>query len=216
MNNFWFFGDSFTEGAGCIPTYEFYEKYPEIRDKKWTTIVSDTLGFREKNLGNGGTANDTILRTILQNIPFMEPGDVVSISSTHPVRVEYIHPITLETVWTNTTAVDDDLLKDLDKEYRYAMVDYISLFINQDHLIGPWVKYHTDRFQLIADILKNLNITTFIWDVHPYIHKFESIYKYTDERIEDYHWSWNGHREFANLFLNEFVKDNLHDKRRVL
>jgi hypothetical protein len=211
MKNSWFFGDSFTYGFGCLPTYEFYEKYPLERDKIWTTMVSEHLNTKEKNFGIGGNSNPYIIKQILENLPKFKKGDYVFIGSTFPYRIVYpdrnndkINTLIFDMVLFDKPDSDseknylDKFIPDLDE--RKIILDFISSSVFNDE--KTWDSYYKVQYNGIVSLLNKIGINAYLWNRH-HMSKHESITSFTNSHIIDNHWSWNGHKTFFNYIIDK-------------
>ena len=213
VKNSWFFGDSFTNGDGCNPEHEYYEKYPPEGNKIWTTLVSDSLNTKENNLGIGGNSNPYIIKQILENLVNFKKGDYVFISSTLPYRLVYpssninqidtlvtdffltgTHPD--KSKWPNYL---DDFIPNLDE--RKVLLDFISnSFFGKEDM---WNEYYNNQYNDIVNFLNTIGINSYFELSPSHWNKHEMIREASNGDIEDNHWSWNGHKTFYKYIMDK-------------
>ena len=86
MKKCWFFGDSFTRGDNCHKGDPYYELTYKEGCKRWTTIVSEKLNYKEINTAAGGMSNMAIITQIITNMSKMKKDDYAIITNTLPHR----------------------------------------------------------------------------------------------------------------------------------
>ena len=208
----WFFGDSFTHGDGCLPTFDFYEKYPSERNKIWTTLVSENLNTKEKNFGIGGNSNPYIPKQVLENLPKFKKGDYVFIGSTYSYRIVYPNKTEnkINTLIFDSVVFDkplaapykklylDEFVPDIDE--RALIVDFIAASTFDSEKM--WDSYYKTQYKGIVSLLNKIGINAYLWS-HKLHTKHESIIESTNRDIIDNHWSWNGHKTFSNYIIDK-------------
>jgi hypothetical protein len=133
-NRLWAFGDSFTQGYGCIYGDEYYHKHYKEGDRLWPDHLGALLGLEAINKGSSGASNDKILDTILHNYKDVKKGDTVIISMNYPQRLDVEIPYkdnnALDTVTTNNKldfskgfAFENYKLSMNPMEYEYSSID---------------------------------------------------------------------------------------------
>lgn len=198
----WFFGCSMTYGAGCKPGDLYHSKYYKDGDKIWTQIVSETLGYNEKNMGVPGSGNIEILRLILENKDNIKPNDIIIVGVTDGSRIQ---SFVIENSAIVPTSVNHWMMetypwkdKGLDKEY----VDSLNQYMINCRLryINDHINYDCNLIKNIIELIKPSNYLTWgpeLW------HNFELICQHTNNEIYDFHWSFNGHRQMSDWILEK-------------
>lgn len=214
----WFFGDSFTNGDGCIPNNAapYYEDYPQIREKIWTTLVSEHFNRDEVNLGESGGSNDWILNTILDNLYQIEDEDIVILSDTQPsrhllprVQDGIIHCFApgQESIWDYHVNNREDAIKPDDWEkMKHSLVDYVYYF--RHNYFELWESYYLERFQNLQKYFDKRGIKNLFWSYKLWYEKqldFELIKDHMPH-IYNEHFSWKGHKQFAQHILENYNK----------
>lgn len=198
MDKAWFFGDSFTYGSGCTPRGKYYKKYPEKREKLWTTIVAETKNLQEVNLGIPGSSIPVILNEILRTIPSIKSGDHVYMSDTAVTRFILPDPNTNKITSTVYGYLDGEQpVKEKSTTFNYVencIVPYLEM----------WGVYYFEQYNSIRKILMDKGAHVFFWShlVWSGEKKFHTIAQDTNGEVKDGHFSWQGHKEMAKMVLS--------------
>ena len=205
----WYFGCSFTYGAGCIPGDKYYDNYYKPGDKHWTTIVSEALSIEEINKDQNSASNMFILNSLASNIQDINSGDFVVIGMTDPSRVGFYHSNTDNSVKQMSAVAFDQVYPEgrfsrYMSEREFKAVQEYSICLQ-----GPnekkYESYYERIFKSYCSLLNKNNIKTYMWGF-PNWTDHETITFATKGKVEDRHWSYNGHRTFAEEVLRSFNK----------
>ena len=191
MKQLWTFGDSFTAGNGCLDVDLFTIKYKKSdEDVIWPKIVSKKLNFKLKNIGVGLFSNDKILDSIIENYEYINKNDLVIIGNTFYSRFDIPYNGKLITLSpTNLPKNNNKLLKDI-----IVLMDNKLLKNRQ-----------LNRILFIKNLLEKKGAKCIIWEVEEEWLKYENIKDITNGEINDSHWSYEGHKSFANKILNKLI-----------
>jgi len=204
MNKLFVFGCSFTHGNGCLPNEVYTQRYKKSEnDLIWPEYVSKKLNLKLFNFGKGAVGNDYIIDTIMQNFDLIDEGDVVIIEKTFSHRFD----ICTKTddgneVWETITPTSEFILK----EKGYSKNDIIPLIhtlsiIDSDLNNDRWIE-RFEFFKKIIGMHKKAKCCI-VWDLESGYHiKYERIVD-VDNSINDKHWSFKGHRMFAEEILEK-------------
>jgi hypothetical protein len=189
MKQLWTFGDSFTKGCGCLDGEPFNIKYKKSNeDKIWAEIVASKLNFKLKNIGVGLFSNDKILDSIIENYEYINKNDLVIIGNTFYSRFDIPYDGKLITLSpTNLPENNNKLLNDI-----IVLMDNELLKNRQ-----------LNRILFIKNLLEKKNVKCIIWEVEEEWIKYENIKDITNGKIHDFHWSYKGHKDFADYILNK-------------
>lgn len=204
MNNLFVFGCSFTHGNGCLPHEVYTEKYKKSEDDLiWPAYIAKKLNLKLFNLGMGGVGNDYIMDTIMQNFDLIGEGDIVIIQKTFSHRFDICAKDEAgKEIWETITPTSEFILK----EKGYSKNDIIHLMhtlsiIDSDLNNDRWIE-RFEFFKKIIEIHKKVKCCI-LWDLEAGYHiKWERIVD-VDSGINDGHWSFKGHRMFANEILEK-------------
>jgi len=214
MNKAWFFGCSFTYGAGL-----FLDRYkdvytPDESDIRWTQIVSEKFNLIENNLGQNSASNMYIINTISSNIDKIKEHDFVVIGLTDPTRVGFYHHNAPGTVKQMSAIAYDQTYPDgrfsrfMDKK-EFTAVQNFGKYIQ-----GPNEDAFSHYYRRVVNgyitLLNRINVKTFLWDYTMWP-QFNTISEHTNNKVHDRHWSFKGNRDFAN-----HVIDRLYEKDRYI
>jgi hypothetical protein len=221
MATVWTFGDSFTAGAGCVDNqpirdggYKYYNEYKKSDNDIWPNILGKTIGYTVKNIGKSGASNDYILDSIIDNFSMIEPNDVVIIEKTFHQRfdVPKLNSNEFHTQWAEVLHIHSIDLKrneyHKDKLEIETILNYAVLF--SDHKL--FKERQDKRFEFIKTLLNNKIHKILVWNVLDVVDdKFETIKLHTKGEIKDYHFSFNGHKQFS-----EFLYKKLFNKPEII
>lgn len=210
MSTLWCFGDSFTQGHGCEPGWEYYDNFKKDGDEKWAIHVSKEFGMDLMNCGSNGASNDYIIDSIMENYEKIKKNDIVIIGTTYHTRfdipnlkkikpVEFISSI----IGPHSSAKDFEMYMN-EKEYL-AAVDFFYYFVNNENYKLRTVR----RFSFLKRLLKSKDVKVIMWDVITHIQPYENIRKATDSKIDDYHFSFKGHKDFSEWIIRKIRNEQL-------
>lgn len=199
-NSCWFFGDSFTYGQRCHPGDIYYEDTYQDGDRRWTTIVSDTLEFNEKVIARPGDSNNGILHTLINNLTNIKSNDWVIVGDTRPYRLD-----TFNEYGERKNVINDPLEgKGYTRGEKTYILDYIyhEILPNENN----YIKFYEEMFNGILNELKLRNVNTIFWSHSLWyplsISKFSRITTDLNSEVDDAHWSWKGHEQFSKHILS--------------
>jgi len=192
----WFFGDSFTNGDGCMSEDPYYKKYPN--GKLWTTRVSSYLGMNEKKISRGGCSNQYLLNKLILNFPNFVEGDYVIFSDTIPTRTLWYdddnqerHSIVEETI---SGGEDTDS----------TILDYITGQLIPHE--NEWEKFYLYQYESLLNELQLRNVKVLFWSHrlwYPPNNTFQTIWEHTKGEIDNGHWSWYGHKQMYEYIIGK-------------
>ena len=212
MNKLWAFGDSYTYGAGCIPyEYErnpkYLHNYKKEGDDIWPNHLGKMLNLEVKNFGKPGVSNDYIIDSIIDQWDFIKENDYVIIGVTYHNRFDAPSKFSkaLSTIFWEVKDLDN--FEDFDREEMSALINFQYYFASHE----LYKKRHLKRINFLLKALKEKNIKTFIWyvDYILYTTKFEKIANATNGEIDDWHFSFKGHRNFADMVYKKLINSEL-------
>jgi hypothetical protein len=222
-NTLWAFGDSMTFGHGCnvdckSNTRLEYLPYKKEGDDIWSNHLSKMLDYDVVNLGKNGASNDYIFDAIIDNFDKIKPNDVVVINMTLHGRIEVPFKNGTYNILSgyekNKTSMDDkepqirhakNQTNESDDEKIEALINFQYHFSNHQF----YKDRHTKRFNFIKNILLKERDVRFVYlwslerDLGLYA-SFQTIYDATNGEVNDTHFSFNGHFNFAH-FLNSMI-----------
>lgn len=211
MRKIWFFGDSTTFCHGLRPGFEYWEKFPHLRNKTWVDYICDYFQGEEINFGFCGASNEDIKFRIITNLYKIDKDDVVIMQSTHPTRINVFDkhgdykPVHI--AFNNETSDDftKEELKNLKSFSKSFMVDNIQKYERRDTVI----------FLALKRELEKRKVKTIYWN-HQIMHQevrdffgWKNILEESGGLINDnYHLSWSSQESFANLILDNYKNGN--------
>lgn len=217
MNKLWIFGDSFSEPfskAKSIPWKAEYIQWKGYMPNCYGEIISDKLKLQHINLAIGGTDNYTILDSIINVLNPIDSADIIIIgwSSTLrfrlvntnntfntilPLRVDNgvklnkeVFPLELSKSTLEELAVNRDNLIYIDELNNYIKLLNFAFPNNKIIHWSPFLRQEKDGLlNTRSNSISNLN-------------HLERVTEETSGKIDDYHYSENGHIVLAEEFLN--------------
>lgn len=212
MSNLWTFGCSFTRGDGSLEQDLYTTKFKVTEnDLPWPYLLAKQLNLTLNNIGDSGISNETILDNIILNWDSINEGDYVIIGKTWSHRFDfpkYNDSLELRSIVYRGEEGDvkkwfDDITKDI---YTSTQIECIKIFSAEFATQQAYSNRHDVRFSFIKKaLLQHKKVKAcHIWDVESKWNDFELIVDATNKEINDYHWSFKGHRDFLN-YLNEFL-----------
>jgi hypothetical protein len=213
MNKIWGFGDSFTFGHGCRPDgplSEYYHNYKKSEDKIWLDWLGNYMDMRPVNVGECACSNDTIFDRIIENWNNIQKKDIVFIGTTFSHRFDIPLNNKLCTfLWLQKYWVENSALP----KYYNVTKEQIETVINFKYHFSDHELYKVrqlKRFSFLEQMFKEKEIKYLTWSVEEYtrLNSIETITKDTDGLINDNHWSFKGHKDFADIIYKK-VTNNL-------
>lgn len=206
-NTLWTFGDSMTFGHGCnelcvSETKQEYLIYKKEGDDVWPNHLGKLLNYDVKNLGKNGASNDYIFDSVIDNFDEIDSDDVVIINMTLHGRIEV--PIGDETLnvlstYENAIKIIGEGKSEEEKEKIEAVINFQYYFSNHKF----YKERHKKRFKFIEDKLKKDKKLKFfyMWSLEDDDDIYKSFNKIKDDtkgKIDDGHFSFKGHLDFAH------------------
>ena len=202
MNKLFVFGCSFTKGNGCLEGEPYTLKYKKSdKDLIWPEILAEELNLKLYNFGEPGKSNGGIIDSIIENFELIQKDDFVLIQKTFPYRFEaaFRQPKSLQHKLFTVTPHTYDLLlyEGYSKEESNALC---MVSVINDNI--AFSKKTEGLFNFIKKSILNKGARVcMIWDWMDYEDKYQIIQQ-ADKTINDAHWSYEGHRMFAEEIIN--------------
>jgi hypothetical protein len=211
MGTLWTFGDSMTFGHGCnklcvSETKKEYLKYKKEGDDIWVNHYGKLLNYNVVNLGKNGASNDYIFDTIIENFDNITKNDVVVINMTlHgrmdvPIRDEVINVLSS---YENAIKIMGESAEKDDREKIETILNFQYYFSNHQF----YKKRHRNRFEFVKNRFKNDKKIRFFYmwsleDDDGIYRSFQTIKQDTNGDINDTHFSFKGHLDFAHFLFS--------------
>lgn len=200
----WVFGDSHTSGHGCTPQFEYYQKYYKEGDKTWPEHLAEYLNTDLVNKGRGGSSNDMILDSIIDSFNDIEKDDIVVIGKTYSHRFDVPQNGQLIPVFRDwEECAPNGVVSQFTQEEIEVIVDFQYHFMNSPLFDLRWDK----RYEYIKGTLENGGCKVVVWDVNKELIRMETIFGATKGKVDDYHMSFQGHKDFFIYMWNKWLKD---------
>lgn len=207
MRKLWIIGDSFSvpfeepkEGPDSWKNrYCNYKGYPP---KFFGEIVCDKLSMGYEILTEGPNDNYRMIEIFTDNIHRFGAGDILSFGWTDLSRLRFVDTSTNKWEVVNAHNMKGVYYHNMsvDSLVEWASNRTHSLYIEE---LIRWTK-------LISSSIPNITVIHWSWINHEYF-PFEKIFDETNGLVNDFHWSENGHKQFADWFLDVYntkIKNN--------
>lgn len=210
MNTLWTFGDSFTFGHGCRPDGplpEYYDNYKKDGDDTWPNLLGSMLNTKVKNFGKCGASNDFIIDCIIDQWDNFKENDFIIIATTFHSRFDVPLKNKLSLSTNYWESVDLKNFVGDEREQMETIINFQYYFADNE----LYKIRHLKRFNFLHKLLRKHKIITFGWDV-PLLtesDRFEKIVHATDGKLDDYHFSFKGNKDFADMVYDRIKNPNL-------
>jgi len=213
---FYLFGDSFTEGIGLIKeddnSLNIYSLTTfDYTDFIWPNFLSKYTGEGVVNLGEGGASNHYIRESILKSVNSFSKGDTIIIGMTKSTRLSfpyynkvkedyrYIHVGPHSIDWVERrNKIGVKKWVDIDYSHMNVILNYYTETISrcEDYI------YNRDIELLdgLVSLLNSVGCRCIVWEDFLW-GETEGIADWTFGRLENYHWSPNGHKFFSTVLI---------------
>lgn len=211
MSTLWTFGDSMTFGHGCnsncvSDTKIEYSKFKKDGDDIWVNHLSRLLNCEIRNLGKNGVSNDYIFDTILDNFDNIKQDDIVIINTTLYGRIEVPIGDSLCNVLSSYEGAKNIINNSEDKnelEKIESVINFQYHFSNHQF----YKERHKNRFQFLKNRFVNDKKIRFffMWSLEDddgLYRSFQTIKDHTNGNVDDTHFSFRGHLDFAHYILS--------------
>lgn len=200
----WVFGDSHTAGHGCTPEFEYYQKYYKEGDKTWPEHLSEYLNVNLINKGKNGGSNDFILDIIMDSFNDIKEGDIVVIGKTYSHRFDVPQNDELIPIfWDWEVFAPKPIKSKFTEEEIEIIVNFMYHFMGSPLYDKRWDK----RYEWIKGIIEGKGCKVVVWDVTNELSRVETIFGVTKGKVDDYHMSFKGHKDFSIHMWNKWFKD---------
>jgi hypothetical protein len=201
MSKLWTFGDSFTAGNGTLLNEPYTKYWQSEEDVIWPLLLSKKLQIPVINKGMGLFSNDKIIDTIITNYHSIQGGDLVIIGKTFPFRADIPNKTDDELL-----TIAPNHLNSIQNRYSKTEIESINqmLVLFDSEVITQRQDF---RFNFLKQLLTQ-RATCIIWSSKLFF-KFETIRQATDHFIDDSHWSYKGHKDFADFMYSEIISNNI-------
>lgn len=211
MSTLWTFGDSMTFGHGCnencvSDTKIDYLKYKKDGDDIWVNHLSRLLNCEIRNLGKNGVSNDYIFDTILDNFDNIKQDDIVVINTTLYGRMDVPIGDSLCNVLSSYEGAKN-IIKNSEDENELEKIESVINF--QYHFSNH--QFYKERHKNRFNFLKNRFINDkkirffFMWSLEDddgLYRSFQTIKDHTNGNVDDTHFSFKGHLDFAHYIFS--------------
>ena len=197
MKKLWIIGDSFssdfnepTEGPDSWKN--LYCDYKGYNPKFFGHFVSEDLNMDYEILTKGIFDNYKMIELFVDNMDRFNEGDIISFGWTATARIRFVDESTNQWEVINSRGMKGDVFKGM------TVSTLSEIAVNRDHEL--YTKELIKWTKLINKSLPNVSIIHWTWTNNSYF-RYERISDETEKKLNDLHWSENGHRQFADWFI---------------
>lgn len=200
MSTLWVFGDSFSASYTLETSWSrSYIKWKGYQPKVFGDYVSENINYDFINKALMGSDNYTILEQFCDSYPLFKDDDVVIIGWTSYYRFRVV------------TDADQWLFLHPQHENVLSGVKNISKQTVEEIIVNRSNKKYLDELNIWIKFIDNIKTKTKIIQWSPFelginvniLNGYECVTRETNFEIVDGHFSENGHREIANIFLDK-------------
>lgn len=215
-NTLWTFGDSMTFGHGCnddcvSETKIEYLEYKKDGDNIWTNHLGKLLNCKVNNFGKNGVSNDYIFDKIIDNFDNIRENDIVIINTTLYGRIDVPIGDSLCNVlssYEGAKKIIKDHINEEEKEKIEAVINFQYHFSNHQF----YKERHKNRFEFLRNRFVNDKKISFffMWSLEDddgIYRSFQTIKDHTNGKINDTHFSFKGHLDFAH-YIHSTMDNN--------
>ena len=203
MGKLWVFGDSLTAGNGCVNNiplrdggYNYFNEYKTEGDDIWPNILGQMIDLETINLGKSGACNDQIIDLIIDNYYKFNEDDIVIVGKTFHQRFDL--PNKENNDFTSYYGESLNVLyKDTkNDEKSQTIVNYGVLFCDSE----LYKHRQNKRFNFLKQTIEDKVKLFHVWDITDTFREgIETIRQHTNNKIKDIHFSFNGHKQMAEI-----------------
>jgi hypothetical protein len=209
MKTLWIFGDSYSYGYELTKGHPYY-KYKKEEDASYVSHLGKHFQMKVENYATPGWGNINILHDLLRNSPKISKEDIVIVGTSESARTqsfEYAYDKSKVFQASFGYKFDDH---DFNKSTQEVHTQYPSSMEN--YILNcklPLLEYHLCyELSMILNTLELIKCSKkILWTSNNW-GKFESITTHTNSKIDDGHWSFNGHRVFSEYLIEKSKNTN--------
>lgn len=204
MRTLWIIGDSFSadfnaSNEGPLSFKNRYKQYKGYTPKFFGEFIAEKLNIEYKILTPMACDNSRMFNIFIKNLDNFKENDIISLGWTGQSRLRVVNTKTESWLVVNPHGMDDVGLS-----HDFSIQSLVEFATNRMHKL--YIEDLKFWITAINRLVPNCKVIHWSWTEGGLQTKFESIKDETNGVIDDFHWSENGHRDFAQWFLD--VCDN--------
>lgn len=206
MNTLWIFGDSFEYGIELTDiNHPYCKKYKTEHDKHYSQHIADRFNLKIENLSMPGFGSGNILYLFSKAVKHIKKEDYVVLHTSdsrrlvgfEPVNGE--HPFQMASLSAWFDEHDEKMMTQISKNFYQTFSRYLVECV--DPVSGYFDEYY---YRIFNNILASLNCKKVFGYTPNEWGNYETISNHTSGEINDNHWSFKGHKDFADRILREW------------
>lgn len=210
-NKLWIFGDSFSCASGFDKLEEYYSgrrewHYPDGDPRDWVIQLRNHLNLQLERRAKGGASVTWIINELINNMKYIQQGDVVVVSDTVSNRIDTIVGGKLKTVSTESLNGQDPFLDGrVFNEDEKILYNYVYKFIEEKY--ESWELHYSQQIRNLGELLTNNKVNFVFWSHRLWKENsgnpnngnyYQNITDETNGEFDDGHWGTEGHKKFFN------------------
>jgi hypothetical protein len=190
-------GCSFTEGQGL----------DNHHNECYSHILSENLDTKHFNFGACGASNDYIFDKMIDNYHLISENDIVIVNKTFSNRFDIPSdtPDEFYTICGNVVKSETGYKTTIENKEKYETIVNFSYYFSGHEV---YRKRHEKRYDFLKSIIKCYKYFEFytqtIWEDS----RAQNIKDATKGKMEDYHLSFLGHKQFANYVYSSLFNES--------
>ena len=236
MAKVWFYGDSFTAGAGLnfkehmdktssnfIENLDIYDDFywqkidflkkftwkNQYEDQTFSNHFSKSLKLDFINRGERGASNDRIIHKIFPDLKDFTSDDIIVIGMTDYARVlvpsrEKNKLMQHAGAAGNFTFIQGGINRG-SSNAEESIINFCHDILHKNEKTVSI--YYTKLFEDIRKSLLSIVKAVMVWGNYHWDY-YQLIREWTEGKVDDGHWSPNGHKAFAEYLLENYHQNN--------
>jgi hypothetical protein len=205
VDSIWLFGTCFTWSYGCRPQFQYYKEYKQENDLRWTQIIGQKYQcLIEMRATPALGTNFGTIKSLTKELLNIKPNDIAIIELVRPYGILRPNLSGTKIEDFGTWNIDwDKHWKGWPEEDKKIGIGYWEQFIKGKE--EAWMKYFVEHVEMLRGILHTRGVKTVLWhsEWEGTSEEFERIRDHTNGEIDDFHYSWKGHRQVADYLINK-------------
>lgn len=198
MNSIWVFGDSFSADYNVSGSMSHYVKWKGRIVKNFANFLGEHYKMDVKNFGFQGWDNYSIFESLCKKVDEIKDDDFIFVGWGGVHRYRFVNHKSNQWFTVNGETCHSHLSTFMDMDLN----SYLNFLVNRNHMLN---EYEVDNW---SKLIKKAHPKNFVhiwrwggWGSDDLLSKFESVKDETKGEVDDFHWSENGHKNYAETLI---------------
>ena len=213
ISTIWIFGDSFDLGLECsVKGCDYHDNYKKEGDSHYSLHLGKKLKMNIINNAKAGFGPYHTVYNLAKQLKNIKPNDYVIagmsdvnrlVGFTKDILDDSKYRLSCFSPWSKEDENIRNNMNHISPDYFNIVEKYLIT------CVAPTVGEHTEFVHNIVKwMIQSTNCKkSFTYHVDTWV-KFESILEATDGKLYDHHWSYKGHRDFADFIMEKWVEND--------